>query len=168
LLQAQRFVEDEAACACKATHLPALLPGGHQLEPKSLLDEHAVILSSRTWSFKENRGLVGFAVGAILSPPKRRGLPLDSDQWRVGWVSIATNRSSSAHTSAIRPLMTTRPLFADAPVTEAGEYVLLNVSVLTGELGGLTAMRGPARTAVHGRDTFTGTAAGGADQGMPM
>jgi hypothetical protein len=44
LLQAQRFVEDEAACACKAAHLPALLPGGHQLEPKSLLDKRSVIL----------------------------------------------------------------------------------------------------------------------------
>jgi hypothetical protein len=39
LLQAQRFVEDEAACASKAAHLPALLLGGHQLEAKSLLEE---------------------------------------------------------------------------------------------------------------------------------
>jgi hypothetical protein len=80
LLQAQRFVEDEAACACKAAHLPALLPGGHQLEAKSLLDEHAVILSSQSWNFKENRRLDGFADGAILPPPERGGLPRDSDQ----------------------------------------------------------------------------------------
>jgi hypothetical protein len=88
LLQAQRFVEDEAACACKAAHLPALVPGGHQLEPKSLLDEHAVILSSRTGNFKENR-LDGFAVGAVLSPPKRGGLPRTSDQIKTLTVSMA-------------------------------------------------------------------------------
>lgn len=64
--------------------------------------------------------------------------------------------------------MTTRPLFADAPATEAGEYVLLNVSVLTGALSVLSVMHGPARPTVHGRGTLTGTAAGGADQGMPM
>jgi hypothetical protein len=74
LLQAQRFVEDEAACACKAAHLPALVPGGHQLEAKSLLDEHAVILSSRTENFKENR-IDDFAVGAILPRAEPRGLP---------------------------------------------------------------------------------------------
>ena len=67
LLQAQRFVEDEAACARKAAHLPALLPAGHQLEAKSLLDEQAVILSSTNGNFKENR-LDGVAVGAILPP----------------------------------------------------------------------------------------------------
>jgi len=64
--------------------------------------------------------------------------------------------------------MTTRPLFADAPATEAGKYVLLNVSVLTGELSVLPAMQEPARPTVHGRGTLMGAAAGGADQGMPM
>lgn len=64
--------------------------------------------------------------------------------------------------------MTTRPLFADAPATEAGEYVLLNVSLLTGELKVLPVMQWPARPTLHGRGTSTGAAAGGADQGMPM
>jgi hypothetical protein len=64
--------------------------------------------------------------------------------------------------------MTTRPLFVDAPATEADEYVLLNVSVLTGELSGLPVIQGPVRPTVHGRGTLTGTATGGADQGTPM
>ena len=64
--------------------------------------------------------------------------------------------------------MTTRPLFADAPATEADEYVLLNVSVLTGGLSVLSLVQGPARPTVHSRDTSTGAVAGGADQGMPM
>jgi hypothetical protein len=40
-----------------------------------LLDEHTVILSSRTGNFKENRRLAGFAVGAILPRAEPRGLP---------------------------------------------------------------------------------------------
>ena len=64
--------------------------------------------------------------------------------------------------------MTTRPLFVDAPATEADEYVLLNVSVLTGELSVLSVMQVPVRPTVHGRDTFTGATADGADKSMPM
>lgn len=64
--------------------------------------------------------------------------------------------------------MTTRPLFPDTPATEAGEYVLLNVSVLTGALSVLNVLQGPARPTVHGRDTLTGAVAGGADKGTPM
>jgi hypothetical protein len=48
-----------------------------------------VILSSRTWSFKENRRLDGFAVGAILPPPERGDLPRTSDQINTLTVSMA-------------------------------------------------------------------------------
>lgn len=64
--------------------------------------------------------------------------------------------------------MTTRPLFADAPVSWLGEYVLLNVMVFPGVFSGLTVKDVSSRpTVLDARDTLTGVAAGCVNQGMP-